>query len=69
MHFCEEYETGDSAAKAGRKISLPGDDPLNLCSRGKGKHKVLGLCSDCVLRKECLFPKPESGVWHCEEYR
>jgi len=29
----------------------------------------IGLCSDCEGRQTCAFPKPEGGVWHCEEYR
>lgn len=27
-----------------------------------------GLCSLCENRSTCTFPKPEGGVWHCEEY-
>jgi hypothetical protein len=27
-----------------------------------------GLCADCALRETCTYPKPESGVWRCEEY-
>ncbi|HWR83840.1 MAG TPA: hypothetical protein VN285_11110 [Candidatus Deferrimicrobium sp.] len=27
-----------------------------------------GLCVNCSLRDECQLPRPESGVWHCEEY-
>ncbi len=69
VHFCEEYETGNSAAKAGRKRVFPADDPLKLIPGEKGRHKALGLCSDCVYRETCRFPRPESGVWHCEEYK
>ena len=28
-----------------------------------------GLCSLCENRTTCTYPKPEGGVWHCEEYR
>jgi hypothetical protein len=28
-----------------------------------------GLCMNCESRHTCCFPKPETGVWHCEEYR
>ncbi len=30
--------------------------------------KYKGLCMNCENRKTCTFPKPEEGVWHCEEY-
>jgi hypothetical protein len=28
-----------------------------------------GLCSLCENLRACTYPKPEGGVWHCEEYR
>jgi hypothetical protein len=34
--------------------------------RSGGEHK--GLCMNCANRETCLYPKPEGGVWHCEEY-
>jgi hypothetical protein len=34
---------------------------------GRGGAPV-GLCSTCDRRHDCTFPKPESGVWFCEEY-
>jgi len=30
--------------------------------------KILGLCVNCRHLETCTFPKPEGGVWHCEEY-
>lgn len=27
-----------------------------------------GLCLNCVHRDDCQMAKPETGVWHCEEY-
>lgn len=27
-----------------------------------------GLCVNCNKRETCTFPKPEAGVWHCEDY-
>lgn len=31
-------------------------------------HEFKGLCVNCNHRDTCAFPKPEGGVWHCEEY-
>lgn len=28
-----------------------------------------GLCSNCENCQTCTYPKPEGGVWHCEEYQ
>jgi len=27
-----------------------------------------GLCRTCANREHCTFPRPEGGVWRCEEY-
>jgi hypothetical protein len=27
-----------------------------------------GLCANCENRKDCKLAKPESGIWHCNEY-
>ena len=27
-----------------------------------------GLCVNCANRHTCKIHKPESGIWHCEEY-
>ncbi len=27
-----------------------------------------GLCINCDNRDFCTLPRPEGGVWHCEEY-
>jgi hypothetical protein len=29
---------------------------------------VLGLCANCARFDTCAFPKPEGGIWQCEEY-
>jgi hypothetical protein len=28
----------------------------------------VGLCATCENRAICIYPKPEGGVWRCEEY-
>ncbi|OGV47738.1 MAG: hypothetical protein A2017_16210 [Lentisphaerae bacterium GWF2_44_16] len=30
--------------------------------------KLKGLCKVCAIREDCVYPKPQTGVWHCEEY-
>lgn len=27
-----------------------------------------GLCQNCARLNLCVLPKPNGGVWHCEEY-
>lgn len=30
--------------------------------------ELKGLCLNCAHRDACQLSKPETGVWHCEEY-
>jgi len=30
---------------------------------------LAGLCRYCERAADCTFPKPASGVWHCDEYK
>jgi len=32
------------------------------------KKTFKGLCINCDHRFTCTLPRPESGVWYCEEY-
>lgn len=62
---CEEFEgacgdapaCGDDAGRGPRASEAPPDTGC-----------VKGLCRTCTKRATCTFPKPEGGVWHCEEY-
>ena len=65
--YCEEFEVdkSPSAKMTGKEKPLPtasaDAEPKDLC-------KFIGLCSNCNNRRTCVFPKPEGGIWHCEEY-
>ncbi len=58
--YCEEFEIEELPHK---KII---DSHFN---KEKGTSGLKGLCSDCENYKTCGFPKPEGGIWHCEEYQ
>lgn len=34
----------------------------------KDTNGYAGLCTSCDNRETCIYPKPEGGVWRCEEY-
>jgi hypothetical protein len=41
-------------------------------SRKVDKHKLnglKGLCCNCENLETCTYPKPEEGIWNCEDYR
>jgi len=61
--YCEEFDSGltpVSPHKPAKKAQAV---------ETKEDHGLKGLCVNCENRQTCTFQKPESGVWHCEEYR
>ncbi len=65
--YCEEFEINTTTST----MSSKKDQSLatKAGTIGKESMKFIGLCSDCEGRENCAFPKPEGGIWHCEEYR
>ncbi len=65
---CEEFDIGEPSPvkTAGKDRSSP---TQSYAPKGKDVTEFMGLCSNCENRETCTFPKPEGGVWHCEEYR
>ena len=67
---CEEFEnheespirTADEASSSKINVSAS-------FSAEEDSGEVKGLCVDCKSRETCIYPKPEGGVWHCEEYQ
>jgi len=64
--YCEEFEleypaTPESQGKV-RQISQ------RYSYEKQEPNGLIGLCSDCRGWRSCTFPKPEGGIWHCEEY-
>ena len=35
---------------------------------GREPIESKGLCRNCKKHESCILPKPEGGVWRCEEY-
>jgi hypothetical protein len=59
VYHCEEF--------AGR--TAPAPHPAAAAEpRRPGLGEYRGLCRTCSRRADCAYPKPEGGVWHCEEY-
>ena len=60
---CEEFELASAEPHAG---PTPAVRSAAAASDG---DELAGLCSNCDVRETCIYPKPEGGVWRCEEYR
>lgn len=66
--YCEEFEIeAGPFAKISEKIKPL--SPPSAEGNDKKTGPYNGLCTNCDNRKTCGFPKPESGIWHCEEYK
>ncbi|KPK84315.1 MAG: hypothetical protein AMJ81_05935 [Phycisphaerae bacterium SM23_33] len=64
VFFCELFRASAPGPTAGVATPAPG--------RPAGQQDtsdLKGLCVNCENRKSCAMPKPEGGIWHCEEYR
>jgi len=61
VFYCEEFDAYVPVAARPASASEP--------EKKAGPDKYGGLCCNCDNRHTCVVPKPESGIWHCEEYR
>ena len=68
---CEEFRCDGTSPVKNAGTPPYGGSP-SIQSRAikvEDSTQFIGLCSDCEDRESCVFPKPEGGIWHCEEYR
>ena len=66
--YCEEFEVAESPPiKVTKKERTAANTPVD--DEEADSSKFIGLCSNCDNRRTCTFPKPEGGIWHCEEYQ
>lgn len=61
---CEQFELGlrDDSSPAPRR------GQRTAAGRDRAQNGELGLCANCDNRRTCIYPRPEGGVWRCEEY-
>jgi len=63
---CEEFDAGAAPPPRPRRRQ-PAAEPQPGPAENQGPEP-LGLCRNCRLRATCRHPRPEGGVWYCEEY-
>ena len=64
IFFCEEFDVSVPVANSRLVRSVPME-----ASKRHSTNEHAGLCMNCDNAETCTLPKPEGGVWHCEEYR
>jgi|GEM_PF-777932 len=62
--FCEEFEVEEVESKRTHSHDEQAADQATI----PDMEKYPGLCSTCEHRETCTLPKPEGGVWQCEEF-
>ncbi len=63
--FCEEF--GCYVPPVAEELPVEVEAPTLQELEDWDKYK--GLCVNCENREDCAIRNPETGVWHCEEYR
>ena len=66
---CDEFEGFESFFRKPGTFSHHNNIDVTSNPEKRGLDGCRGLCSICENRETCTYPKPEGGVWHCEEYR
>ena len=63
--FCEEFDstTLPTVEEVQPLAAAPTAEDMRLWDEYKG------LCVNCDMRETCAIRKPETGIWHCEEYK
>jgi hypothetical protein len=77
VHYCCEHEgyqecegsVSLALLRTGNIFSLPSDSVTTSPTTERDSGMDKGLCKNCGNRETCTFPKPEGGVWHCDEYQ
>ena len=59
--FCELF---DNYVPPEKTLSAKSSEPPHQ----HADMKFAGLCMNCDHRMDCNHSRPESGVWHCEDY-
>jgi hypothetical protein len=62
VRSCDEFEGGRLRPDLRATAQLGGPGRTN------GTRPRLGLCANCGAWEGCTFPKPDDGVWSCDEY-
>jgi len=68
--FCEMFDNYMPPVEriTSDRASAPADSSMARRVAEEEVSKYSGLCVNCEHRQTCTHPKPEGGVWHCENY-
>ena len=64
VHFCEEFDPEEDKPT----LTVVHHEEVLDQDALADREKYPGICSTCAKRDTCTLPKPEGGVWQCEEF-
>ncbi len=59
---CDEFDVAGKLPTRAFTPAIPAPDPQDA-----EDMELKGLCRQCAIRITCRYPKPEGGVWYCDE--
>lgn len=62
--FCEEFDNFTPPM-----VEVDAEAPAPTAEDMNNWDEYKGLCVNCDMRETCAIRKPETGIWHCEEYK
>lgn len=65
-NYCERFQPRKTGPPVRRTARIVPSRTRIGTKDSRSQYK--GLCLLCGLRDYCRYPKPEEGVWQCEEY-
>ncbi len=66
--FCEMFDDYVKSALRDEEQPLLSRADSGIRTTAEDMAKYVGLCVNCGHRATCRYPKPEGGLWHCEDY-
>jgi len=67
---CDEFEGAGPLNRAQMKVPQVKLPRIAINKKAESpENDFAGLCINCDHREDCQFPKPEGGVWNCDEYK
>lgn len=66
--FCEMFDDYVTPVWRAEERPLLSWGTTGLRTAAEDVAKYVGLCANCGQYATCRYPKPEGGLWHCEDY-
>ena len=66
LEFCEDYEAKNYFNS--RSVPISNSNTSESLINNIIINQPKGICKNCANLESCLYPRPEGGIWRCEEY-